>query len=55
MAPQLVNAEELMTRAGLAGELRSGVRPGLEAALAALTEEQGLSPDGRARLGAVFG
>jgi len=54
MAPQVVNAEDLMARAGLAAELRAGVRPGLEAALAALADEQGLSAGGRARALAQF-
>jgi hypothetical protein len=45
----MTNAQSLMDEAGLTGEIRAGVQPGLEAALGALVQELGLSDEGRAR------
>lgn len=46
--------DELLSEVGLPDELASGTRPGLDAALAALDAEQGLSDEGRARALAQF-
>lgn len=45
----MTDCERLLDEAGLTGEMRDGVRPGLDAALEALAVEAGLSAEGRAR------
>jgi hypothetical protein len=45
----MTDAEGLLDEAGLTGDMRAGVLPGLEAALGALADETGLSAEGRER------
>jgi Sulfotransferase family len=45
----MTDADHMLDEAGLTGDIRAGVLPGLEAALGALANETGLSPDGRDR------
>lgn len=47
-------ATKLIDDAGLTGDMRAGVRPGLEAALAALADQEGLNSEGRAQAMAQF-
>jgi hypothetical protein len=50
----MTTAEQMLTQAGLSGEMATGTLPGLTAALAALDAEAGLSADGRGRAIAQF-
>jgi hypothetical protein len=52
--PVAPSAEQMLSQAGLSGDLAAGVRPGLVAALCALEAETGLSSDGRVRAVAQF-
>jgi Sulfotransferase family len=45
----MTTAEQMLTQAGLSGEMATGTLPGLTAALAALDAETGLSAEGRGR------
>jgi Sulfotransferase family len=45
----MTDADHMLDEAGLTGEMRAGVLPGLEAALGALADEAGLSTEGRER------
>ena len=50
----MTDAVTLLDEAGLTGDMREGVRPGLEAALAALAMETGLSEEGQDQALAQF-
>ena len=50
----MINADQMLTEAGLKGAMAAGARPGLLAALAAFEEETGLSAEGRDRCLAQF-
>lgn len=50
----MTDAVTLLDEAGLTGDIRDGVRPGLEAALAALATEHGLTSEGRGQALAQF-
>lgn len=50
----MMTAEQMLARAGLAGEVAAGTLPGLTAALSALEVEIGLSEEGRERALAQF-
>jgi hypothetical protein len=50
----MINADQMLTEAGLKGEIAAGTRPGLVAALSALKEETGLSAEGKERCLAQF-
>jgi Sulfotransferase family len=50
----MTDAATLLDEAGLTGDIREGVRPGLDAALAALAMEHGLTPEGRDQALAQF-
>lgn len=45
----MITADQMLTEAGLKGEIAAGARPGLVAALSALEVETGLSAEGRVR------
>lgn len=48
------SVDEMLNTAGLTGDMETGTRPGLAAALAALKSESGLSDEGRVRALAQF-